>query len=161
MNPIKLDLGCGGNKQKGFTGMDMRDLPGVDIVHDIEKFPWPLHDDCCMIIVASHLVEHISPKHSIAFMDECWRIMVIGGTLAIATPYPGSVGYWQDPTHQNGWSQITFQYFDPTYPLFSIYQPMPWRIKKGFPVWQQNGNLEVIMEKIEVRDNYEEEVKHD
>ena len=158
---IKLDVACGTNKQKGFIGIDIRDLPGVDIVHDLEQFPWPLHDESVMIAVASHFFEHVKPWLSIKLMDELWRVLIVGGTLAVATPYPGSVGFWQDPTHQNGWSEITFQYFDPRYPLFSIYQPMPWAIKKGFPVWQQNGNLEVIMEKIEVRDNYEEEVKHD
>ena len=31
---IQLDIGCGSNKQKGFVGMDKRDIAGVDIVHD-------------------------------------------------------------------------------------------------------------------------------
>ena len=56
---IRLDLGCGANKQPGFVGMDIRALPGVDIVHDVEDIPWPLPDGCCMAIMASHLVEHI------------------------------------------------------------------------------------------------------
>ncbi len=29
---ILLDIGCGGNKQKGFVGMDKRKLKGVDII---------------------------------------------------------------------------------------------------------------------------------
>ena len=37
----KLDIACGGNKQEGFWGVDLRPLPGVDTVHTLEEFPWP------------------------------------------------------------------------------------------------------------------------
>ena len=144
----KLDIGCGGNKNEGFIGIDFRELPGVDVVHDLEKFPWPLFDEEFDSAVAGHLIEHIKPWLSIYFMNEVWRVLKEGGTFAASTPYAGSKGYWQDPTHCNGWSEITFQYFDPAYPLYYIYKPKPWHVLKGFPVWQANGNLEVIMEKV-------------
>lgn len=60
---IKLDIGCGASKNVGFIGMDYRPLPGVDIVHDVELFPWPLPDESVVVAVASHLVEHINPHH--------------------------------------------------------------------------------------------------
>ena len=145
---MKLDIACGGNKQEGFTGIDIRELPGVDIVHNLEKFPWPIESDSVVQAIASHYVEHIKPWLSIPFMNEVWRVCTEGATFAIATPYPGSRGFWQDPTHCNGWNEATFQYFDPRYPLYFIYQPKPWKILKGFPVWQANGNLEVILEKV-------------
>ena len=144
---IKLDIGCGGNKQKGFTGIDVRDMEGVDIVHDLEIFPWPIFDEVVILAVASHVLEHIKPWFSIPFMDEVWRVLLPGGTFAASMPYPGSRGFWQDPTHCNGWNEATFQYFDPRYPLYRIYMPSPWKIKKGFPVYQMAGNLEIILEK--------------
>jgi len=147
---IRLDLGCGENKQENFIGMDIRQLPGVDIVHDIEKFPWPLPDSCCHLIMCSHLIEHIKPWLTIYFMNECWRIMKENGELLISTPYPGSRGYWQDPTHCNGCNEATFQYFDHRFPLYQIYKPKPWEVRQGFPTWQSNGNLEVILKKIVV-----------
>lgn len=58
---IRLDIGCGGNKMPGFVGMDYREMDGVDIVHDVLRFPWPLPDESVNIAVASHLVEHLSP----------------------------------------------------------------------------------------------------
>lgn len=61
---IKLDIGCGDAKQKGFVGMDVRPLPGVDIVQDIEMFPWPLPDESVSMAVASHVLEHINPGRS-------------------------------------------------------------------------------------------------
>lgn len=146
---MKLDIACGGNKQSGFTGIDIRNLEGVDIVHDLELFPWPIKSGIVVTAIASHYIEHIKPWFSIDFMNEVWRILVTGGTFCAVTPYPGSRGFWQDPTHCNGWNEATFQYFDPEFPLYSIYKPKPWKIKTGFPVWQVQGNLEIIMEKIE------------
>lgn len=58
---IKLDIGCGANKQVGFVGMDVRELEGVDIVHNLEKFPYPLPDESCSMVVASHVLEHMNP----------------------------------------------------------------------------------------------------
>lgn len=145
---IRLDIGCGENKQEGFTGMDARELPGVDIVHDLEVFPWPLPDECCLTIVGSHIIEHIKPWFTIPLFNEIWRIMKPGGQLALSTPYAGSPGFWQDPTHCNGFNEATFQYFDPDYPLYQIYRPKPWKLAPGFPVWQMTGNMEVLMSKV-------------
>jgi len=144
---IRLDIGCGNDKQKGFVGLDKRPLPEVEIVHDLEIFPYPLPDECCLIIVGSHIIEHIKPWLTIDLFDELWRIMQPGGELLLATPYAGSRPFWQDPTHCNGFSETTFQYFDSKSPLYGIYKPKPWNIRAGFPVWQANGNLEIIMEK--------------
>lgn len=59
---IKLDIGCGDNKQgEDFVGMDVRELKGVDIVHNIEQFPYPLPNESCSMVVASHVLEHINP----------------------------------------------------------------------------------------------------
>lgn len=61
---IKLDVGCGDSKQPGFVGLDVRPLPGVDIVQDIEMFPWPLPNETVSLAVASHVLEHINPGRS-------------------------------------------------------------------------------------------------
>lgn len=148
---IKLDIGCGGNKQKGFIGMDKRKLDGVDIVQNLEKFPYKdIPDGSCSTILGSHIIEHIKPEFTNALFDECWRMMKEGGQLVLSTPYAGSPGYWQDPTHCNGFNEATFQYYDPRFPLWNIYKPKPWHIESGFPCWQVNGNLEIMLEKITI-----------
>lgn len=58
---IKLDIGCGENKQPGFVGMDIRESAGVEIVHNLEQFPWPLPDESVSMATASHVLEHITP----------------------------------------------------------------------------------------------------
>jgi len=145
---LLLDIGCGHNKRRGgFTGLDKRPGEGVDIVHDLEVFPYPLDDESCLTIVGSHIVEHIKPWLMIDFMNELWRILKPEGQLALSMPYGVSAGFVQDPTHCNPCNEATWMYFDPDKDLYRIYKPKPWRILAGFPVWQANGNLEVVMEK--------------
>ena len=145
---IMLDIGCGEHKTQSFIGMDARKIDGVDIVHDLEVFPYPIPDESCSKILGSHVFEHINPQRTIPMLNELWRIMKWDGTLILTMPYAGSKGYWQDPTHCNGCTEVTFQYFDPKYPLHNIYKPLPWKIKKGYPTYRMSGNLEVVMDKV-------------
>lgn len=143
---IRLDLGAGGNPQKGFVSMDIRPLEGIDIVHDAQDFPYPLPDNSCVQILMSHLWEHIEPKNRVNLMDELWRIMQPDGQLLISTPYATSVGAYQDPTHYPCPNEATFTYFDPSYPLYGIYRPKPWKLRSN--QYSQVGNLEVILEAV-------------
>lgn len=145
---IHLDIGCGEAKQKGFVGMDIRDLPGVDIVHDWNDMPWPLPDECCTLVMASHVVEHVNPAdgHFIRWMDEVWRILKYDGELAISCPHGSSQGYLQDPTHCNPCNEKTWGYFVPDVPLYTIYRPKPWKVK--FLTFDPTTNIELVLIKI-------------
>lgn len=59
---IQLDIGGGAHPQKNFICLDIRPLETVDIVWNLERFPWPLPDECCIRVMASHVVEHINPS---------------------------------------------------------------------------------------------------
>jgi SAM-dependent methyltransferase len=146
---IMLDVGCGENKQPGFVGMDARPLDGVDIVHDWNVYPWPLPDGCVLTAVASHVVDHVNPADGgfLRWMDELWRVMRVGGEVAIATPHGLSQGFRQDPTHCNPMDEATFSYFDPDHPLWTIYKPRPWQIKPGCLFWNPMANIEIVLVK--------------
>lgn len=87
------------------------------------------------------------------FMDEVWRILKVGGEFMISLPYAGSPGFWQDPSHINGCSEITWLYFDsmgnsafdPEAVLYNIYKPKPWAIKVN--TWHASGNAEIVLVK--------------
>lgn len=146
LDNIKLDVGCGKAKQQGgWVGLDRRPLDGVDIVHDIEKIPWPLKDNSCHIILMSHIIEHVDPRGLLDIFDECWRLLKPNGQLLVATPYAGSYGAHQDPTHvRPGFTEATFSYFDPSHRLYEVYSPKPFRIVSCNYVVDRN--LNVIME---------------
>ena len=145
---VMLDIGCGASKQAGFVGMDYQALPGVDIVHDWNVYPWPLPDESVLTAVASHVIEHVSPidGNFIRWMNEVWRVLQVDGQLAAVLPHGRSEGYLQDPTHCNPCNQMTFYYFDPEHPLYKFYQPKPWRIEQLF--WSPQANIEVVLRKV-------------
>lgn len=145
---IRLDVGCGQNKQKGYIGLDIGKLPGVDIVHDIQKFPWPVPDNCCFQILFSHVWEHVEPKYRFRVMDEFWRICRFDGQLLIAAPYAGSYLEAAHPAHYMCPNELTFTFFDPDYELHHACsnqeKPKPWKIIRNMP--NPVGVIEVIME---------------
>ena len=108
---IKYDLACGGRKQDGYTGVDKENIPGVDIVYDLENYPWTsAADNSIDEIYSSMYVEHT--KDIMKFMDECYRILRVGGTLTLIAPYWSSIRSWQDPTHLRVISEGTFLYYN-------------------------------------------------
>ena len=161
---IRLDIACGQNRQPGFVGLDIHAWPGVDIVHDVNVHPWPLPDECAIVAMCSHLVEHIPTVMLdggktrfpfIEFMDEVWRIMKIGGEFMIACPHGSSQGFLQDPTHCHAMNETTWAYFDPAEQtaqgqLYQFYRPQPWRLK--YLSWSPAANIEVILIKRAVGD---------
>lgn len=124
-----VNLGAGYAREPGITTLDKRPLPGIDIVHDLENIPWPLPDESCELLWATHIIEHIKPWLTIDFFNEMWRILKPGGEVFISTPLAGSPEFWNDPTHCNGFTEHTFRYFDPTFTLYETYKPRPWQMK--------------------------------
>src|SRR3989304_5425818 len=149
---VNIDLGGGATSNKNFINVDIEPGLGVDVVHDLETYPWPFPSGCANLLVASHIVEHINPVKGgfIKWMDEAWRVLKPGGQLMISTPYGGSMGYWQDPSHVNGCNEVTWYYFDPlqridTQDLYHLYEPAPWKVENVG--WVADSNLEVLLVK--------------
>ena len=146
---VRFDLGCGNNKQDGFIGVDIRKCPAVDIVQDLEKFPWPIPSNCARSIVISHYWEHITPRNTLNFMAELHRICTPKANIFISGPYGMEFRYVQDPTHCNPTNEATFFYWDPAHPLYQVYRPNPFRVLSFeiFPVGMSrdfNAVLEAI-----------------
>jgi len=93
MEIIKLNLGGaernegggGSPPLEGFTNVDIRDLPGVDIVHDIVSLPM-FEDDSVDEIRVSHAIEHLSSDKIMKALEEWYRILKPGGLLRIYCP---------------------------------------------------------------------------
>jgi len=147
MAGVSLDVGCGPSKQRGCLGIDRVALPGVDIVHDIQEFPWPVPDNVCARIIMSHVWEHVEPRYRFRLMDELWRIIRPDGQLLIACPYAGTFLAHAHPEHYLCPNEATFQFFDPDYPLFmsgSYGLVRPWKIVRNEP--NIAGCIEIILE---------------
>lgn len=115
--PLRVNLACGQTKEEGWVGVDIVKCPGVDVVHDLNRFPWPFKSDSVDEVFVSHYVEHIpldTPKGDglILFMEELYRILKPGAKAKILAPYYNSIRCWQDPTHRRAISEATFLYFN-------------------------------------------------
>lgn len=106
---LKLYLGCGQDKLDGFIGVDIAKTPTVDMLLDLEKFPWPWEDNSVETVVLIHTLEHIA--NIVDFMNELYRVMAPGGKVAVVGPHAQSYGCWQDPTHERAINEKFFQYF--------------------------------------------------
>ena len=92
---IQLDVACGANKQgPDWVGMDYRPLDGVDIVHNLLDFPWPLPDESVIRAVCSHIVEHIPPHPPDPRLKMFTQLMIDKGVIT-ANEADERLGDWQ------------------------------------------------------------------
>ncbi len=109
--PIKLNLGCGHQKQEGFIGVDKVKTDTTDIIYDLEQIPWNIFENNSIDeIFCSHLIEHVSDL--IEFMDEIYRILKPQCKATLVSPYYSSMRAWQDPTHRRAICEASFLYFN-------------------------------------------------
>ena len=107
--PLRLDLGCGSVTQKGFYGLDVREMKGVDVVADLNKPLTMFPDNSVIEIYSHHVLEHISDFPNL--MSELYRIVRANGRIKIVVPhfsYP--LGY-SDPTHVRFFGFYSMYYF--------------------------------------------------
>ena len=106
-----LDLGCGNNKKINSFGIDFRDYQNVDLVHDLNQFPYPIEDDKFDIVYIDNVIEHLDDV--IKVMEEVHRISKKGASISIYVPYFRSRWASIDPTHTHTFTINSFDYFDP------------------------------------------------
>lgn len=130
--PLRINLGAGTDQTPGYMNVDLLDLPGIDVVHNLMDFPYPFEDESATHIKAVDVIEHldnyayincgldvdlskplIAKPTIIAFVEECHRILKSGGELFIQAPGYRAEFAWQDPTHVRPFHPRTFDLFDP------------------------------------------------
>jgi SAM-dependent methyltransferase len=101
-NEKVLDLGCGGTKVPGSTGVDMNPGACVDYVHNLDNFPYPFQDNSFDAIYLNHCLEHLlDPKKT---LEECIRIARPDGVIFITVPHFTNPASFGDVTHRRYFS---------------------------------------------------------
>ena len=84
----RLNIGCGHKILKDCINVDVTPYAGVDQVVDLASYPWPWEDGSIDGIHASHVIEHL--EDPVKFINECRRILKVGGFLRLCLPHSSS-----------------------------------------------------------------------
>ena len=117
----KLNLGCGNFKKKGYINLDVNKNVKPDVVHDLDKFPYPFKGNYFDLIEADHVLEHTNDPFRV--MKELHRIIKYNGTIIIRVPhfsrgithsdhkrgFDVSFPYYFNPGFKGGYVGVNFQ----------------------------------------------------
>jgi ubiquinone/menaquinone biosynthesis C-methylase UbiE len=106
---MTLDVGCGANKVQGALGLDIAPLPGVDVVHNLDQYPYPFENETFDRVYCNSILEHVAD--AMQTMSEIYRILKPGGLVYISLPHYSHAKTYADPTHRHFYSFGVVKYF--------------------------------------------------
>jgi 2-polyprenyl-3-methyl-5-hydroxy-6-metoxy-1,4-benzoquinol methylase len=132
-----LDIGCGRTKLPNSIGLDQLNLPGVDIVADLNQ-TLPIEDESFEFVYSNQVLEHV--ENLIGLVYEVHRILKPGGTFLAHVPYFRSSWAYIDPTHVRCFTIQSMNYYvkgTPEYEYFRFderaFEKLDIFIDHGFP----------------------------
>jgi SAM-dependent methyltransferase len=105
----RLNMGCGVNIEKGSVNLDAVALEGVDVVHDLNKYPYPFDNNTFDEVFADNVMEHLNDLQGP--MEELSRICKKNAVIDIIVPLAPTMFAFRDPTHKLFFTYRTFEYF--------------------------------------------------
>lgn len=128
----KLHLGCGTEYKKGYINLDINKNVKTDIIHDLEKFPYPFKNNEFDKIIMKHVLEHLN--ETTKTLKELKRILKKGGIIKIEVPYYKNKGAFRDPTHKRFFTEDTFpEYFNEDFKIIKNELGCKGRFRKLIP----------------------------
>lgn len=87
---IRLNLGCGHLPLEGYVNVDGRELPGVDLVADVESLPF--ESESIEEIFSAHFLEHFAEENLVRrLLPHFHSLLRRGGTLRAVVPDAGAM----------------------------------------------------------------------
>ena len=110
---MKLNLGCGHDHLPGWVNVDRAPDTRPDLLHDLERFPWPFEDGCAEEVLLKHTLEHLGrdSKVFLGIMRELYRVCAPGATVRVVAHHPRHRAFLQDPTQVRPVLAGTFEHF--------------------------------------------------
>lgn len=106
---MKLNLGCGRDIKEGYVNLDFVKGKGVDVVWDMDNFPYPLEDNKFDEVNYVNIMEHLLyPDKAIR---EIYRVSKNNAIINIRTPHYSHPGIWWDLTHRRGFCWTSFDHY--------------------------------------------------
>lgn len=82
---MKYNLGCGKDVRKGYTNVDLLEIPGV-VNYDLSKTPWDFEPGSADEVLMLDFLEHFPYAKTDDILQEVWKLLKIGGEVHIQVP---------------------------------------------------------------------------
>jgi len=82
--PLKLHVGCGSIKMKGYVNTDISKTPATDIIADC--FELPFQPETVDEISSYHLIEHFDKEEALNLLRYWHSLLKVGGKIIIECP---------------------------------------------------------------------------
>jgi len=128
---IKLNLGSGQKPLEGFINVDFIKRRGVDVVHNLENFPYPFKDNSVDYVMMDNSLEHL--EDTIRVMEELHRICKPNAIIEIFVPHYSSAGAFSSLTHKRFFGSQSFN--DLTDESWSKYSSIKFKILQNKLEW--------------------------
>ena len=100
-------MGCYDDIKEGYVNLDKKKyFEGIDVVHDLEKFPYPFEDNEFDEVIARYILDHLDRNKLREVFNELHRICKDRGIIKITVSYDER--YMRCFDHKGGFSFFTF-----------------------------------------------------
>jgi len=136
----KLNLGAGLDIKRGWDNQDYKKFKGINLVFNLEKFPYPIKKNMYEFILCNHIIEHID--NIFGMFNEIHRICKPRAIIKIEVPhYSTSFAFTQiDHKHYFGLDSLNIlekgDFQNKTLPFKVISQRILWRGEKSSKLMQ-------------------------
>lgn len=96
---IKLHLGSGHKRYKGYINVDYDEHCKPDVVLNLEKDNFPWEDNSVSGVIAHHVFEHLGDGY-FHFLQELYRVCENGALIDVVVPHHRHDYFLNDPTHK-------------------------------------------------------------
>jgi len=115
MDVRRLNIGCGRKALLGAINLDISDEVGADVVHDLNRRPWPFASEVFDEVYAYDVLEHVDDVART--LEEAHRVCRPGAILYVTVPHFSSANAFTDITHRHWFGWRSFDPFDRTHDL--------------------------------------------
>lgn len=110
-NSMKINLGCGKKRIKGYVNVDSWEGANADITQDSYQYLKDQKSNVADEIYSRHFLEHLHGEDVKSYMAEMIRVLKPGGKLTIIVPHWSNPAFYSDPTHKSFFGLYTMNYF--------------------------------------------------
>jgi len=107
--PLRLHIGGGDTRKKGYYNLDILDTPNTDIIANLNYKLSLIPDNSVISVYTRHTLEHIS--NFMLLMEELNRVCMHDAEITVIVPHFSNPYYYSDPTHVRHFGLYTMHYF--------------------------------------------------